>query len=323
MCPKAIRPVIFVWYPFYFFVNSLLPSGFAFNKIGEFVVKNLEHQFQGVCQLLNPASKNYVYSTLENLSQTPIFMNTPYVTLTIKNSVGYIEFFHPNRNSMPSDILLKLAETITAAGTNNAINVVVLQSGGDRTFCAGASFHEVMAVTTSEEGKAFFSGFAHVINAMRRCPKLIIGRVQGKTVGGGVGLSAATDYCLASKDAAIRLSELSIGIGPFVIEPAVTRKIGLSAMSQLTIDAETFFSAEWAKSKGLYAEVFETKEALDGATTILAEKLSSYNPEALKQMKAVFWEGTQHWDTLLLERAEISGTLVLSDFTKNTLKRFR
>ena len=250
-------------------------------------------------------------------------MNTPYVTLTIKNKVGYIEFFHPNRNSMPSDILLKLTETIVEAGNTNAIHVIVLQSGGFRTFCAGASFNEVMAVTTTQEGKAFFSGFAHVINAMRTCPKIIIGRVQGKTVGGGVGLAAATDYCMASKHAAIRLSELSIGIGPFVIEPAVTRKIGLSAMSQLTIDAETFFSAEWAKNKGLYTDVFETNEALDEAVTALAEKLSTYNPEALTQMKSVFWKGTQHWDTLLLERAEISGTLVLSDFTKNTLKRFR
>ena len=250
-------------------------------------------------------------------------MNTPYVTLTIKNKVGYIEFFHPNRNSMPSDILLKLTETIVEAGNTNAIHVIVLQSGGFRTFCAGASFNEVMAVTTTQEGKAFFSGFAHVINAMRTCPKIIIGRVQGKTVGGGVGLAAATDYCMASKHAAIRLSELSIGIGPFVIEPAVTRKIGLSAMSQLTIDAETFFSAEWAKNKGLYTDVFETNEALDEAVTALAEKLSAYNPEALTQMKSVFWKGTQHWETLLLERAEISGTLVLSDFTKNTLKRFR
>ena len=250
-------------------------------------------------------------------------MNTPYVTLTIKNKVGYIEFFHPNRNSMPSDILLKLTETIVEAGNTNAIHVIVLQSGGFRTFCAGASFNEVMAVTTTQEGKAFFSGFANVINAMRTCPKIIIGRVQGKTVGGGVGLAAATDYCMASKHAAIRLSELSIGIGPFVIEPAVTRKIGLSAMSQLTIDAETFFSAEWAKNKGLYTDVFETNEALEEAVTALAEKLSAYNPEALTQMKSVFWKGTQHWDTLLLERAEISGTLVLSDFTKNTLKRFR
>jgi len=246
-----------------------------------------------------------------------------YVKLLIENTVGYIEFFHPNRNSMPSDILSQLAKTITDAGKNPAINVIVLKSGGDRTFCAGASFNEVIAVNDAKTGEAFFSGFAHVINAMRTCPKLIIGRVQGKTVGGGVGLVAATDFCYASQHASIRLSELSIGIGPFVIEPAVSRKIGLAAMSQMTIDAETFFSAEWAKEKGLYAEVFETVEALDEAVKNLAEKLSTYNPEALEQMKTVFWKGTENWDTLLIERAKISGKLVLSDFTKTTLKRFR
>lgn len=246
-----------------------------------------------------------------------------YVKLLIENSVGYIEFFHPNRNSMPSDILSQLAKTITDAGKNPAITVIVLKSGGDRTFCAGASFNEVIAVNDAKTGEAFFSGFAHVINAMRTCPKLIIGRVQGKTVGGGVGLVAATDFCYASQHASIRLSELSIGIGPFVIEPAVSRKIGLAAMSQMTIDAETFFSAEWAKEKGLYAEVFETVEALDEAVKNLAEKLSTYNPEALEQMKTVFWKDTEHWDSLLIERAKISGKLVLSDFTKTTLKRFR
>jgi len=243
-----------------------------------------------------------------------------YVKLTIENSIGYIEFFRPNHNAMPSSILFKLKEAIVEAGNNKDINVVVLKSGGDRTFCAGASFNELMSVANESEGEAFFSGFANVINAMRTCPKLIIGRVQGKTVGGGLGLAAATDYCLASKYASIRLSELSIGIGPFVIEPVVTRKMGLSAMSQMTMDAETFFSAEWAKSKGLYAELYGSNEELDEAVKVLATKLSGYNPEGLKQMKTVFWQGTEHWDSLLIERAKISGKLVLSDFTKNTLK---
>ncbi len=247
----------------------------------------------------------------------------PYVRLTLKNQVGYIEFFHPNRNSMPSDVLAKLEATIIAAGKDSEVKVIVLKSGGDRTFCAGASFNEVIAIENEAMGKAFFSGFAKVINAMRKCPKLIIGRVQGKTVGGGVGLAAATDYCLATTHAAIRLSELSIGIGPFVIEPAVSRKIGKMAMAQMTIDAETFFSWEFARNKGLYADVFETTEALDLAVLTLAEKLASYNPEALAEMKRVIWEGTENWDALLEERAEISGRLVLSEFTKKTLKRFR
>ncbi|WP_405295380.1 enoyl-CoA hydratase/isomerase family protein [Algibacter sp. Ld11] len=247
----------------------------------------------------------------------------PYVTLNIENKVGYIEFYHPNRNSMPSDILELLAQTIINAGSNDGINVIVLKSGGDRTFCAGASFNEIIAIENEETGFLFFSGFAKVINAMRKCPKLIIGRVQGKSVGGGVGLAAATDYCLATQYAAIKLSELSIGIGPFVIEPAVSRRIGKNAMSQMTIDAETFFSSEFAKEKGLFSEVFETVEELDYAVKTLVNKLASYNPKALAEMKKVMWEGTDDWDRLLNERAKISGTLVLSKFTKKTLKRFR
>ncbi|APY10236.1 enoyl-CoA hydratase [Seonamhaeicola sp. S2-3] len=250
-------------------------------------------------------------------------MIQPYVNLTIEDKVGVIEFFHPNRNSMPSDVLHKLEQTIIDAGNNEVIKVLILKSGGNRTFCAGASFNELIAIENAETGKQFFSGFANVINAMRNCPKLIIGRVQGKTVGGGVGLAAATDYCLATQYASVKLSELSIGIGPFVIEPAVSRKIGKTAMSQMTISAETFYSANWAKEKGLFAEVFETTEELDDAVNALAKNLSSYNPEALKEMKKVFWEGTDNWDVLLKERAAISGKLVLSEFTKKTLKRFR
>ncbi|WP_406684615.1 enoyl-CoA hydratase/isomerase family protein [Seonamhaeicola sp. MEBiC1930] len=250
-------------------------------------------------------------------------MTEPYVSLTIQNKIGVIEFFHPNRNSMPSEVLLKLEQTINEAGNNENIQVIVLKSGGDRTFCAGASFNELIAIEDANTGEKFFSGFANVINAMRKCSKLIIGRAQGKTVGGGLGLVSATDYCLATQYASIKLSELSIGIGPFVIEPPVSRKIGKTAMSQMTIDAETFYSADWAKEKGLYAEVFETTEELDQAVEDLAKKLASYNPEALKEMKKVFWEGTSHWEELLPQRASISGKLVLSKFTKKTLKRFR
>ena len=250
-------------------------------------------------------------------------MLEPYVKLEIDNQVGYIEFFHPEHNAMPSDNLGKLEDTIIEAGTNDTIEVIVLKSGGERTFCAGASFKELIAINDAKAGTQFFSGFANVINAMRKCPKLIIGRVQGKAVGGGVGLAAATDYCLATKYASVKLSELSIGIGPFVIEPAVTRKMGLPTMSQMTIDANTFFSTDFAKEKGLYADVYETVEALDNAVKTLAETLAGYNPEALKQMKQVFWKDTGHWDNLLLERAEISGKLVLSTFTKETLKQFK
>lgn len=250
-------------------------------------------------------------------------MSQPYVKINIENKVGYIAFFHPSHNALPGNVLAELANTIKEAGENDAIKVIVLKSGGDRTFCAGASFNELISINDATTGKIFFSGFANVINSMRKCPKFIIGRIQGKTVGGGVGLAAATDYCMASKYAAIKLSELNIGIGPFVVGPAIERKIGLSAMSQIAIDANTFYTPEWAKQKGLFTNIFETTEALDEAVKTTAEHLCTYNTEAMREMKKIFWQGTDHWDALLAERAAISGRLVLSDFTKEKLKSFK
>jgi len=246
----------------------------------------------------------------------------PYVKQTINNHIATIEFFHPAHNSLPGDLLAQLANTITEAGNNEDVKVIILQSGGDRTFCAGASFSELISINDEKTGEIFFSGFANVINAMRKCPKFIIGRIQGKTVGGGVGLASAVDYCMATKYAEIKLSELNVGIGPFVVGPAVERKLGLSGMSQIAIDANSFYEAAWAKNKGLFAEVYETLEELDEAVLTLASNLCQYNPEAMKEMKKVFWTGTENWDELLKERAKISGRLVLSDFTKETLKRF-
>ena len=249
-------------------------------------------------------------------------MEKPYVEQHIENEISYISFFHPAHNSLPSDILAQLTDTISAAGANMAVKVIVLKSGGDRTFCAGASFKELINIKDAEDGQVFFSGFANVINAMRKCPKFIIGRIQGKTVGGGVGLASATDYCMATKFASIKLSELNVGIGPFVVGPAVERKLGLSGMSQIAIDANSFYSAEWAKEKGLFTQVYDTTEELDKAVKEFAANLSTYNSEAMKEMKKMFWKGTEDWDVLLAERAKISGRLVLSDFTKETLKRF-
>ncbi len=250
-------------------------------------------------------------------------MTDPYVKIDIENEVGYIEFFHPAHNSLPGDILAKLAQTITKAGKNDAIKVIVLKSGKDRTFCAGASFKELININDEATGKVFFSGFANVINAMRKCPKFIIGRIQGKTVGGGVGLAASTDYCMASKFASIKLSELNIGIGPFVVGPTIERKIGLSGMSQIAIDANSFYPAEWAKQKGLFTHVFESNEELDEAVKTTAEHLCTYNTDAMREMKSVFWKGTENWDILLAERAQTSGRLVLSEFTKEKLKGFK
>jgi methylglutaconyl-CoA hydratase len=246
-----------------------------------------------------------------------------YVKQDIQNGIATIEFFHPEQNSLPGTILAQLANTITAVGNKEEVKVIILKSGGDRTFCAGASFKELITINDDQTGKVFFSGFANVINAMRKCPKFIIGRIQGKTVGGGVGIAASTDYCMATKFAAIKLSELNVGIGPFVVSPAIERKMGVSAMSQIAIDANTFYEASWVKEKGLYANVYESIEALDEEVHKFAEHLCTYNPEAMLEMKKVFWRGTEDWDTLLAERAAISGRLVLSDFTKETLKKFK
>jgi methylglutaconyl-CoA hydratase len=246
-----------------------------------------------------------------------------YVKHNLENHIATIEFFHPEQNSLPGTILAQLANTITEAGNNNEVQVIILKSGGDRTFCAGASFQELIAIDDAATGKVFFSGFANVINAMRKCPKFIIGRIQGKTVGGGVGIAASTDYCMATQFASIKLSELNVGIGPFVVSPAIERKMGVSALSQIAIDANTFYDANWAREKGLYAQVFETIDEMDAAVQAFAEHLCTYNPEAMREMKKIFWRGTDNWDELLAERAAISGRLVLSDFTKEKLQKFK
>lgn len=240
----------------------------------------------------------------------------------IQNKIATLEFGHPASNSFPSELLARLTKELSILSENESISVIILKSEGKKAFCAGASFDELVAVSTLEEGKQFFAGFANVINAMRTCGKIIIGRIQGKTVGGGVGLAAACDYVLATENASIKLSELTIGIGPFVIEPAVRRKIGLAAISELTLDATNWKNSYWAKEKGLYAKVFENIKELDKEVAILAEKLASYNPQALSEMKKVLWENTDYWDALLTERAAVSGTLVLSEFTKKALSKF-
>ena len=250
-------------------------------------------------------------------------MGKPYVKQTIVNNISYIEFYHPSQNSLPGELLQKLEYFIKNAGNHQDVKVIVLQSGGDKTFCAGASFKELVNISDKDSGKTFFSGFANVINAMRICPKLIIGRIQGKTVGGGVGIIAACDYCLATKHAEIKLSELNIGIGPFVVGPVIERKIGLSSLSQISLNPSKFFTTSWAKDNGLYTEVFENISELDLAVQAFAEELCSFNQEAMNEIKKLFWRGTDHWDTLLDEQAKISGRLVLSSFTKEKLNKFK
>lgn len=246
-----------------------------------------------------------------------------YVKSETHNGITYIEFFHPQSNSLPGKILEELAQQIHFAGTHEETKVIVLKSAGEKAFCAGASFDELLQIKTEAEGLQFFSGFAKVINAMRRCPKFVIARVQGKCVGGGVGLAAAADYAIAVEAADVKLSELAVGIGPFVVGPAVERKIGVSAFSALAIDAAMWRNSEWAKKKGLFAEVHPGVENMDEAVQRLAHSLAHSSPDAMAELKKITWKGTEHWDTLLAERAAISGRLILSDFSRKAIEKFK
>ncbi len=245
------------------------------------------------------------------------------VTTTIDKHIAVITFSHPAHNSLPSFLLADLAKQIKKAGESSETQVIILSSGGDRTFCAGASYDELMAIKTSEEGKKFFLGFANVINAIRKCPKLIIGRVQGKAIGGGVGILAAVDYCMATNYGSVKLSELALGIGPFVVGPAIERKIGTSAFSQLAINATEWQTADWAKRKGLYHEVFDSIEQLDNYIDQFSQRLASSSSSALLALKQILWRDTQHWDELLEERASISGRLVITEAAQEAIKTAR
>ena len=246
-----------------------------------------------------------------------------YVKSETHKGVTSIEFFHPQSNSLPGKILHDLTVAIQHAEVDPDTKVIVLRSAGDKTFCAGASFDELVAIKNKEQGLAFFSGFANVINAIRTCPKFVIGRIHGKCVGGGVGIAAACDYAIATEASDVKLSELAVGIGPFVVGPAVERKIGTAAFSALAIDATMWRNADWAKRKGLFAEMHDSIENMDESIIRLADTLAHSSPEAMAEMKKIFWKGTDHWDSFLMERAAISGKLVLSDFTKNAIQKFK
>ena len=249
-------------------------------------------------------------------------MSQGHVLSTYTNHITTITFYHPAQNSLPGYLLAELADKISVAGADPDTILIVLKSEGEKTFCAGASFTELASIEDFPTGKKFFMGFAGVINAIRKCPKIVIGRVHGKAVGGGVGLAAACDYCMASKYASVRLSELAVGIGPFVIGPAVERKVGLSAFSQMALNATEWQTADWAKQKGLFTESFESVQQLDAYIEHFTADLIKKSPEALMMLKKVLWEGTDHWDELLEKRAEMSGQLILSDFAKNAISSF-
>lgn len=245
------------------------------------------------------------------------------VNISVDEGVARICFHHPQSNSLPGELLKDLGNAIHDANANPEVKVMIVMSTGDKAFCAGASFDELAAIESEEEGLKFFSGFAYVINAMRTSSKLILGRIHARAVGGGVGVACSVDYCFATRNAQLKLSELAVGIGPFVVGPAVQRKAGLAAMSQMAIDATTWHSPEWAHQHGIYQQLFDDVASMDEALDTLAKKLAASSPEAMKELKRIFWEGTDHWDALLPMRAEISGRLVLSEYSKNAIAAFK
>ncbi len=247
----------------------------------------------------------------------------PYVRSHNEHGITTIEFYHPQSNSLPAKILDELSREIHFAGTDDETKVIILRSAGDGAFCSGASFDELRSITKESEGLKFFNGFAEVINSMRKCKKLIIARIHGKCVGGGVGIAAAADYTIAVEKSEVKLSELSLGIGPFVVGPVIERKIGVAAFTHIAIDSSLWRSADWAKRKGLYAELHTSIENMDESIYRLANILAHSNPMAMAEMKKIFWKGTEHWDELLKERAAISGKLVLSEFTKHAIAAFK
>lgn len=246
-----------------------------------------------------------------------------YVRSATKGKIAEVEFFHPAGNSLPSYMLKDLTTSFEKIAQQKEIHVIVLKSGGDKAFCGGASFDELIQIENIEQGRHFFSGFANLINAMRKAPQIIIGRIHGKTVGGGIGLACACDYTIGSRQAQLKLSELAVGIGPFVVGPAIERKAGISALSEMALEPASWKSAEWAFHKGIFQFLANDISELNEKTDALSLQLTEYNPDALIELKKIFWQNTDHWDTLLIQRAEISGQLVLGDFVKSFIQKFK
>ena len=246
----------------------------------------------------------------------------PFVTSQIKNQISEITFGTPKSNSLPSEILEKLAQTILTEGAKPEVKAILLKSAGEKAFCAGASFDELLEINDLEASKKFFGGFAKVLNAMRTCGKIVVVRVQGKTTGGGVGIACAADYCFATKEASLALPELNLGIGPFVIGPYVERKIGKSQFTAMAIDAD-FRSANWAEQHNIYQSVSPTIAEMDSEIVQFLEKLASRSSDALALIKKVSWEGTEHFSELMPERILMSASLLLENSTKANIEKIK
>ena len=245
------------------------------------------------------------------------------VTLKNENKVGKIHFFHPKGNCLPTEIIKSIVDCLNQAEKDPDINVIILESGGSSSFCSGASLSELKSIRNIETGTTFFMGFAKLLNTIRKMSKFILARVHGKVVGGGVGLVSACDYAFATEKASIKLSELSIGLGPYVIEPALTRKIGNTAFTQLSIDSSNWKSASWGIEKGIYAHLSPDIVEMDKALNQKAQLIASYTLEACSQLRKLHWKNTQHWETELSKNAKITAQLALSDYSQNFLKSIK
>jgi len=250
-------------------------------------------------------------------------MKSPNISTIVQGGVAIITFAHPKHNCFPQEQLQALTKAIQNAAEDNEIRVILLQSDPTKAFCAGASFDELLEVQSPEQGKTFFMGFANLINTMRMCPKPLVGRIHGKAIGGGVGIVAACDYTIATKAAQVRLSELAIGIGPFVIAPAVARKIGTAALTSLALQPNQWKTAEWALQNGLFTEVHLDFDAANQAALEKANQLALYAPEAVAELNKTLWANTDHWAELLPKNAEISGRLLLLPETQTTLQQLK
>lgn len=240
------------------------------------------------------------------------------VSCDVAGGIATVTFAHPKGNSLPGALLREIAATIDQCGGRDDVRVLVLRSAGTGPFCAGASFDELRALRDERAGLDFFSGFAHVMLAMQRSPQFVITRVQGKAVGGGVGVVAASDYAIAASGASLRLSELAVGIGPFVVGPVIEHRIGNGHFTALSVDHD-WRDAAWGERVGLYAKVSDSVEALDRDVAALATRLAGTNPAAMREMKRAARAGTEHWHQLLYERAAISGALILTEAAQQSL----
>lgn len=247
---------------------------------------------------------------------------TDFVRAELKNSVAEITFGTSKSNSLPGAILEKLAKTILEEGGKKEVKAILLKSEGEKAFCAGASFDELLEIAELETSKKFFGGFAKVLNAMRNCGKIVVVRVQGKTTGGGVGIACGADYCFATKHSALALTELNLGIGPFVIGPYVERKIGKSQFAAMAIDAD-FRSATWAEQHNIYHSVSDSIQEMDEKLDEFLLTLAGRSADALALIKKVSWEGTDHFYDLMPARIHMSASLILEDYAKENICKIK